>query len=206
MVQQLTLQERHILEQSFDFITREGVRSFTVDSLAQKLGMSKKTIYKFFPTKEVLIEKSVEFFTGLIERRLKNILETEPNPAKQFMSIMQFIIKRISQIQMERVADLKTRYPQIWKKFEAFRLARRDDFYTILSEAQKQGYIRQDIDVKVVATLYMSIVISTFQPEFFIKNNLSAPDTVRTFLKMITGGLFTDRGMKYVDNVLNKNG
>lgn len=132
------------------------------------------------------------------------MIAEEPNPAKQFVTIMQFIIGHINRIPMERVAELKSRYPKVWKKVEDFRLARIDDFYTILSEAQKQGYVRKDIDVKVVATLHMNIVNSTFQPEFFINNNLVPADTIRTYLKMITGGLFTDHGMEYIGDILNQ--
>jgi AcrR family transcriptional regulator len=41
-------QETHILEEGFNAIMRTGVKSFTVESLAGRLGMSKKTIYKYF--------------------------------------------------------------------------------------------------------------------------------------------------------------
>ena len=67
MTNSQTQQEEFILEQSFEALTRDGVRSFTVDSFSQNLGMSKKTIYKYFPSKEDLVDKSVGFFLGLIE-------------------------------------------------------------------------------------------------------------------------------------------
>ncbi|MCH8010471.1 MAG: TetR/AcrR family transcriptional regulator [Candidatus Marinimicrobia bacterium] len=201
MIQESSAKKDQILEQSFDSITQDGVRSFTVETLSQKLGMSKKTIYKFFPTKEILIEKSVDFFTGLIERKFKKMIAEEPNPAKQFVSVMQFIIGQVSRVPMDRVAELKSRYPKVWKKVEDFRLARRDDFYTILSEAQRQGYVREDIDVKVVATLHMNIVNSTFQPEFFINNNLAPAETIKIYFKMITSGLFTEQGMPYIRHI-----
>ncbi len=64
MVNQYTEQEEQILEQGFESIAQTGVRSFTVESLASRLGMSKKTIYKYFPTKEKLIRKIVNFYDG----------------------------------------------------------------------------------------------------------------------------------------------
>jgi AcrR family transcriptional regulator len=199
-----TRQEVYILEQSFEALTRDGVRSFTVDSLSQNLGMSKKTIYKFFPSKEDLVDKSVGYFHGLIEKKLKRLIETEPNPAIQFVKVMEFIMGHISNVSIERLADLKNRFPRVWEKMETFRLARRDDFFHVLSNAQKQGYVRDDVDINIIATLYMNIINSTFQPEFFLKNNLAPTDAIHNFLKMISGGLFTPSGNQYVNKLFNK--
>jgi len=198
-----TEQEEQILEESFNAMTRNGVRAFTVDSLSQNLGMSKKTIYKFFPTKEILVEKSVELFFRLIEKKLKGLLKTEPNPALQFVKVMEFIMGHISKVSIEKLAELKSRFPNVWEKMETFRLARRDDFYMILSEAQIQGYVRKDVDVQVVATLYMNIINSTFQPEFFLNNNLAPSNAIQHFLKMVTGGLFTEEGIKYTNELFD---
>ena len=109
-------QEEQILEESFNILTRDGVRAFTVDSLSQNLGMSKKTIYKFFPSKEVLVDRSVELFLHLIEKKFKKLIATEPNPAIQFVKVMEFIMGHVSKISIEKLAELKLRFPKIWIK------------------------------------------------------------------------------------------
>ena len=199
----LTEQEEQILVESFNAMTRDGVRAFTVDSLSQDLGMSKKTIYKYFPTKEDLVEKSVALFYYVIEKKLKKLIKNEPNPALQFVKVMEFVMGHISMISIEKLADLKMRFPAVWKKMETFRLDRRDDFYIILSEAQSQGFVRKDVDIKIIATLYMNIINSTFQPEFFLSNNLAPSDAIQHFLKMVTGGLFTEDGIMYTNELFD---
>jgi len=199
----LTEQEEQILVESFNAMTRDGVRAFTVESLSQDLGMSKKTIYKYFPTKEDLVEKSVVLFFYVIEKKLKKLIKNEPNPALQFVKVMEFVMGHISMISIEKLADLKMRFPAVWKKMETFRLDRRDDFYIILSEAQSQGFVRKDVDIKIIATLYMNIINSTFQPEFFLSNNLAPSDAIQHFLKMVTGGLFTEDGIMYTNELFD---
>ena len=199
----LTEQEEQILVESFNAMTRDGVRAFTVESLSQDLGMSKKTIYKYFPTKEDLVEKSVVLFFYVIEKKLKKLIKNEPNPALQFVKVMEFVMGHISMISIEKLADLKMRFPAVWKKMETFRLDLRDDFYIILSEAQSQGFVRKDVDIKIIATLYMNIINSTFQPEFFLSNNLAPSDAIQHFLKMVTGGLFTEDGIMYTNELFD---
>ena len=189
-----------ILEQGFNQFSKEGVRYFTVESLAANLGMSKKTVYKFFPTKEVLIEKVVSFFTGSVERKFKSIVDSDCNPIEKLENVMNFLIMKIGYLTMENAMEVKTRYPQIWKKIEEFRLSLVEYIAVIFKEAQQKGYAKRDLDMDKIAIIYMNLINSTFQPEFFLKNNLAPADTIETFVKMITEGIFISR-----DNIMNHN-
>ena len=194
MVQEQQTQE-HILEQGFETISQEGVRFFTVESLAGQLGMSKKTIYKFFPTKEILIEKIVRFFTEMVKRKFQSVVESDENPIVKFNEVMNFIVDKIGHISMDKAMEVKIRYPKVWHHIEQFRLDLRQYIAAIFKEAQRKGFAKSDIDMDVVATIYMNIVNYTFQPEFFLQNNLAPVDTIRLFVRMITEGLFTDKGL-----------
>ena len=199
--------KEHILEQGFETLSREGVRFFTVESLAGHLGMSKKTIYKFFPTKEILIEKIVGFFTGMVKRKFQLVVESDENPVVKFNKMMDFIMQKIDHISMDKAMEIKIRYPQVWHLVEQFRLDLRQYIAAIFKEAQDKGLAKSDIDMDVVATIYMNIINSTFQPEFFLKNNLAPVDTIRLFIKIVTEGLFTSDGvevMKKCNEIINK--
>ena len=182
--------KEYILEQGFDTITQAGLRYFTVESLAAHLGMSKKTIYKFFPSKEILIEKIVDYFTGTIERKLDKIMKSDADPIEKYNIIMDFIMNKISHTFMDKVIELKNRYPVVWKKIETFRQGLTQNFTTIFIEAQDKGFANPELNMDVVAIIYINIINATFQPEFFLKNNLAPVDTIKTFVKMVTEGIF----------------
>ena len=74
MVIKKNTQKPIILNHGFELLMNDGVRSFTVENLASCLCMSKKTIYKFFPTKETLIDKIVSFQLSQIEAKIKIVL------------------------------------------------------------------------------------------------------------------------------------
>lgn len=187
--------KEQILEQGFETITQDGIRFFTVESLAAQLGMSKKTIYKYFPSKEILIEKIFDYFTGMIEHKLKQIVKSDADPIEKYTKIMNFVMNKISRVSMDKVVEVKSRYPIVWKKIETFRQGLTQDFATIFIEAQEKGFARKDIDMNVVAIVYMNIVNYTFQPEFFLKNNLAPVDTINLFVNLITEGMFTEKGI-----------
>ena len=70
-----------------------GIRFFTVERLASKLAMSKKTIYKFFPKKEVLIKKIIEYRMGKMKLEFQSIIKNESDPIIQFVKIRNYNIQ-----------------------------------------------------------------------------------------------------------------
>ena len=59
-----------IIKQIEDKLFREGFYKTTMDEVASELGMSKKTIYKFFPSKEDLIMAIAKHFMNNLKNRI----------------------------------------------------------------------------------------------------------------------------------------
>jgi len=188
-----------ILSEGFESVADSGVRAFTVDALSKRLAMSKKTIYKFFPTKEDLVRSIIHFVFNQINSVFKKVMEKEPNPAVQYIKVMERICKFAGRAPAQKLVELKSLYPKIWKEVESFRLGQQKNFYVILKSAQDQGLAHGDINMKTAAIVYTNIVNSTFQPEFFLKNDLPIRDTINGFVKIVARGIFTEKGMKAVN-------
>ena len=198
-------QNTHLLEEGFEEIANKGVRSFTVDSFSKRLHISKKTIYKLFPTKEKLIWGIMYFVFDQINNVFEKVQKEEENPAVQYIKIMEIISKFAGRTPVNKLIELKTFYPDIWKEVESFRLSHQKDFYSILQNAQEKGLARDDIDMKAASIIYINIVNSTFQPEFFIKNDLAVRETIRGFVKVVARGIFTTKGLKAIQKYHDEN-
>lgn len=198
-------QPTQILEEAFESVATFGVRGFTVDSLSKRLCMSKKTIYKWFPTKENLLYGVMRFVFNRIDQTFETVMKNEPNPAVQFIQIMEQICKYAGRTPISRLAELKSLYPSIWKEVESFRLGTQDHFYTILKNAQDKGFARSDINMKATSIIYINIINSTFQPEFFLKNDLPIKETINGFVQVVARGLFTEKGLKAIQQYYDRN-
>ena len=187
-----------ILSVGLELMLQDGMGTFTIDLLSQRLRMSKKTIYSLFPSKEELLDEITDLLIIQLTDGFSQLKEKEKNPAKQFINTMEFIVKTGYRIPPQRVGEVRFKYPHFWKKFEWFEIEQKKEFKKMLDDGQQQGYIRVDLDTQSVAELIIGIVSATFQPDFFKENETSIPDTIRLLVKLITGGLFTKEGMKYV--------
>ena len=201
----MNAQNTYLLEAGFEEIINKGVRSFTIDSFSKRLHISKKTIYKFFPSKEKLIRGIINFAFDQINSVFEKVQETEENPAVQYIKIMEMISKFSGRTPLNKLIELKVYYPEIWKEVEAFRLSHQDDFYSILKNAQDQGLARDDIDMKAASIIYINVINSTFQPEFFIKNDLAVRETIRGFVQVVARGIFTPKGLKSIQKYHDQN-
>jgi AcrR family transcriptional regulator len=187
-----------ILEQTLNSILQRGVRAFTIDGLAAELGMSKKTIYKYFPNKENLIENCFMNFTNLLSEKLDDLSRSDPHPVKTFLKSVDTIHKEISRFTPDILKELKIHYPAVWLKIEEFRRKRFTKLMSILKIGQAQGYVDASIDLNIATTLVIEIINTMFQPEFFTEHGLHPADTYKTLLDLVTRGILTEKGKQYV--------
>ena len=66
-----------IIEQIEDKLFKEGFYKTTMDEVASELGMSKKTIYKFFPSKDDLVMAIAKHFMNVMKSKIVPALNTD---------------------------------------------------------------------------------------------------------------------------------
>ena len=187
-----------ILNEGFRSVSINGIKSFTVENLASKLSMSKKTIYQYFPKKEILIKKIIDFRMKRLTSEFNNIIKNESDAIIQFVKIREHNIKFANKINLQKLTYLKSRYPDIWEIIEKYRFDRKNIYKNIFTLAKTQGYLRENLEPEVCASLYMNIFNSTFQPEFMNNNNLSINLTISHLQEILSNGFFNQSGIKKI--------
>ena len=194
-----------ILKEGDNLILEEGTKSFTVESLALKLSMSKKTIYQYFPTKEVLLKKIITFKLKSMSKKFDNVFKSEPNdPVVQFIKVRDLHIKFSSKSDSNRLIFLKTRYPDIWGIIEKYISERIETFTNIFLLAQKKGYLKDTIDPTISAKLFENILSTCARSEFVLKNDFSLKDIIFHLEEILGFGFFKKNALKELQKYKNK--
>jgi len=194
-------QKQNIIDQSLKIIFNEGLRSFTIDRLSSIIRISKKTIYSIFATKEILIDKIIQYKLLSIDKEIDAILNKSKCPIKSFYEINQLHIKISSDIDIDKLVELKIKYPKIWTRVEDNRKNKVDMMNRIFSKAAKMGYVRNKSTIDSVSRLYMNIVNRTFQPDFFYQEDLSLKDTIDLFADIMAKGIFNNKGIDILERI-----
>ena len=96
-----------------------GFKSVTMDDIAGEMCISKKTIYKFFCNKEILIEESTATVHSQIHEIISNIVAKQFNAIEENFEIRKMFREMFKSADASPVYQLKKHYPEIFEKVMA---------------------------------------------------------------------------------------
>ena len=108
----------NIVRTAGELFFRLGIRSVSIDDICRELGMSKKTFYVFFESKDALIEQMLQANIDYIGSKLKALSEQGDfrQLVKKFLKhqeVEKNDVRRVPQL----VYDLKKYYPRQFADF-----------------------------------------------------------------------------------------
>ena len=131
-----------------------------MDELAQSLGISKKTLYKQFGSKEELVTESLDFFLGKIKSDLDRYLRENPNEGEPLVTIIHIYeqgLTVLQQINPSFLHGLDRYYPKAFEHYSQFKSdVVWDMVRPLLKKAQKLGQVRAKVNVDLVCLLFLS--------------------------------------------------
>ena len=183
-----------------------GIKSVTMDDVAKHLGMSKKTIYQFFKDKNELVIALVKKKLQEDEDQMAAIISKSANVIEEMINMMKCSEEIFSRINPIVIHDMQKYHPDAWKQFQNFKadvLVR--TLEELLSKGIKQGYIRPDIDVKIIARMRVSQVEMGFNVNLSPASEFSPWKVQYQFLEHFNYGICTLKGYKLLNQYKNIN-
>src|SRR5690606_21538387 len=107
---------KQIINTSAELFLNFGFKSITMDDIANRIGISKKTIYKFFSTKEVSIEEAIEKVHHEIDISINDIFRGKFNAIEENFEIRRTFKELFKSQETSPVYQLKKHYPKIHEK------------------------------------------------------------------------------------------
>jgi AcrR family transcriptional regulator len=108
-----------IIKKATEMFLKLGFKSVTMDDIACEMCISKKTIYKYFHNKEVLIEEGTEIVHQNIHRMMDEILSKDYNAIKENFEIRNSFKEMFQSFDHSPAYQLKKHYPEIYQKMMA---------------------------------------------------------------------------------------
>lgn len=156
-----------------------GFSGVTIDELAAQAGVSKRTIYRYFTSKDEIIEATLDDFMKAMELDMLEIVNSESKPA----DILTELIKRLIEngrflLGLPGLTDLQQRYPHLWKKIDEFRLNKLQYMLEVIRQ-RSDSQIIQETDPRILSAIILAVIQAVINPDFILKNSLTFEETVR---------------------------
>jgi len=175
-----------------------------MDDIAKHLGMSKKTIYQFFKDKNDLVIALVKKKLKDDEDQMSAIISQSGNVIEEMINMMKCSEEIFSRINPIVIHDMQKYHPEAWKQFQDFKSGVLiSTLEQLLTKGIKQGYIRPDIDVKIIARMRVNQVELGFNTAIFPVAEFSTWKVQYQFLEHFNYGICTLKGYKLLNQYKN---
>ena len=197
----------HIIEAAAEKMRAVGIKSISVDDICRQLGISKKTFYVYFETKDELIRALLRRHESGIEEAVHK--QAEGKTVLELMLGFMTLANCVKDVRKDPplLYDLQKYYPQLFNEHTAkvreisIRLLQ---YY--LRKGQEEGFFRSDLDIdktaRVVAYIHHEMVnnlpqVKDEEKEVFVDHAKYAVD-------ILMRGIISDEGKREVKNRVEK--
>ena len=199
-----------------DRITKKGREKFfsmgfskvTMDEIALDLGISKKTLYKHFASKDDLLQAVMEWQMITVSGKFKEIYNAPVDFLEKLHNLWSFVGGTMSQISKQFQDDLRRFRPDLWKRVNDFRreqiMANISKFF---DEGIRLGFLRDDINRDILVLVYLSAVQGIINPDVLVNHPFTGEEAFKTIISVIFDGILTDQarqqfGSKFHEQLL----
>jgi AcrR family transcriptional regulator len=195
-----------ILQKAGEIFLRFGFKSVTMDDIANELAISKKTIYKYFKNKEILVDESLSHLHQCIHNTVSCICVKGFNAIQENFEIKKTFKDLFKNTDDSPMYQLQKYYPKTYKKLMADEFCMFKDFIQKnIEKGIEEGLYRKDINVETTIKFYFSLVMSVHDTNLYSYNKNTINKLEMMVLEYHTRAIATQKGIKILDEQLEQN-
>ena len=195
--------KEEIVKRALNDFMQYGFKTFTMDDLASKMGISKKTLYEHFPSKNDLVEAVLDYALDMSCKNVEAFVQGEGSVIEDVYR-NQKKVKEIFNINSDRpIWELQKYYSKTYERME-IEFAKSDARFIdkLLEKGWKEELFREDINVNFYKTFYSSVQRLRSVANTFPEREFPFWDTIYTLMEYFFRILVNEKGMKELERVL----
>lgn len=147
--------KEHILNKASVLFFKYGFKIITMDDIASKLCISKRTIYKHFETKEILVVECVLYLLESFSKEVADIEILNKDPLERIILIYKKSFEFLKYFKPSFLDGLKRYYPSAFNQFEKYKINLvTETIYKLLNDAKNSGFIKEGVNLELMCEIY----------------------------------------------------
>ncbi len=197
---EITDVKKRIIEESLKLFMKYGVKSITMNEIAQSCGISKRTLYENFEDKDELLSICVKTMNAhsrnenqLLEDKSKSVLDF-------FMQSVQQLGEKTSQVNPTFFRELHKFHPNIAKEqLEHVENTVIPHMTALIQKGIAEGVFRTDINIELIIRLLLSQFDHIINSDFIEKVKVPVPQIFQTVILHFVRSIATQKGLKNIE-------
>ena len=194
-----------LLERSSVVFMKYGLKSVTMDDLCREIGVSKKTIYKYFEDKNDLVLTIIRFKVDMDKEACHAFTNSALNAIDELVNISRFVIEQFSNMNPSVFLDLRKHYPEAWKhmhdhKWEFVLNNIREN----IIRGKKENLYRENLNPDIISRYYVAGMDSMMDGGVYPYPEFKIDQILAEILRFHIRGLANDDGINYLKEHFNR--
>ncbi|PRP67961.1 TetR/AcrR family transcriptional regulator [Nonlabens agnitus] len=196
-----------ILTESLDMFINHGFKSVTMDEIANKMGMSKKTLYTHYKNKSELVAATSLHMCHHICNGVEKISTCEDrNPIEELYEIKSYVMRELKGDNTSSIYQLQKYYPEIHKLVNKQMYDFMDNcIYRNVERGIDLGLYRDNIDKTFVARMYFIGIQGIKDISIFPVDQFPQDKLYDQYLEYHLRGIVTPTGRKILNQLTQSN-
>ena len=165
------IMKEKIMSKATEMFLKLGFKSVTMDDIAGEMCISKKTIYKYFCNKEVLVEETTERIHHDVNEKINAMALNNFNAIEENFEIQKMFKEMFKSYDTSPVYQLKKHYPMIYNKIHEKSIEFcNSNFRNNLEKGIREGLYRADLDIKTTVEFYYTLIFNINENTIYEKD------------------------------------
>ncbi|MBK7479816.1 MAG: TetR/AcrR family transcriptional regulator [Bacteroidales bacterium] len=196
--------KKRIIQNCSELFYKYGIKSISVDDISFNVGISKKTFYEYFETKNDVVKAIAIEFINKSRLLNKDIIEEKKDVFYKLMKIYKKMLSQFNTCNPSFIYDIKKFYPEVYELFIEFRDKELDYMITtLIKQGKEEGLFRENIDEKIIYKLHLNRINSIIEGSLLPEKTIADP-VFFEFILINLIGITTIQGHEILEKKLKK--
>jgi AcrR family transcriptional regulator len=197
----MNIKERILEVARIEFINK-GLKNVKTDELAKEIGISKRTLYEYYPSKKELFKAVVEIEIADHKCEMKELFDNIGEGKSDFITgiknIWSLICNKSNEYSKEFYQDVERIFPHSFKYHGKQEEMMKADFIRITDIGIMQGCLKPHINNEVLFLIYFHAIKNLLLPEILMNLPYTSKEVVAMIFEVVFTGVLTEEArLKY---------
>ena len=186
-----------ILSASADLFRQYGFKTITMDDIARRAGISKKTLYQHFANKQEVVTEALVWYKTQMSDSCRDLMSHAENSIESMVKVLAYMDETHKRINPMSMFELQRFFPETYQKFRELIIEHdagmiRDNILAGI----KDGLYRSDLNADLLARYRLETSLLMFQPNLMVNDRFEMAQISREIGEHFMYGLMTHKGQK----------
>ena len=188
-----------IRDKAKELFLRYGIRSVSMDDIANQLGMSKKTIYQYFTDKNELVDAVVEDDVCEMQRDCTLCREKARDAIEEIFLTVDKVIEQLGNLNPMVLYDLEKFHVRAYQRF----MEHKNKFLLQIIRQNlewgiKEELYRSDIDVDILSKFRLEAIMIPFNIDLYPPSRYKLVEVTKVIIEHFVFGIASMKGHKLI--------